>query len=96
MMKTFTVLAALAAVLTMSAPASAQNTPVPAETGHWEWRTRPSYGPRAPLRAPVRVWIPAEAASASEQAKSANCDCAMMHASAEKAADCMKMDKPAS
>lgn len=95
-MKTFTVLAALAAALTMSAPAFAQDTTPPPETGHWEWRSQPSYGPRAPLRAPVRVWVPANAAAASEQAKSANCDCAMMHASAEKATDCMKMDKAGS
>lgn len=95
-MKTFTILATLAAVFTVSAPAFAQNTTTPAETGHWEWRSQPSYGPRAPLRAPVRVWVPANAATASKEAKSANCDCAMMHASVEKAADCMKMDKAAS
>lgn len=95
MMKTLTVLAALAAVFTVSAPAFAQNTTTPAETGHWEWRSQPNYGPRAPLRAPVRVWIPATA-TASKEAKPANCDCAMMHGSAEKAADCMEMGKTAS
>lgn len=95
-MKTFTVLAALAAVFTVSAPALAQNTAPPAETGHWEWRSQPSFGPRAPLRAPVRVWVPANAAAASTEAKPANCDCAMMHASAEQAADGMEMDKAGS
>lgn len=28
--------------------------------GRYEWRSPPSYGPRAPLRAPVRVWVPAK------------------------------------
>lgn len=94
-MKTFTVLAALAVAFAVSAPGFAQDTTTSPQTGHWEWRSQPSYGPRAPLRAPVRVWVPANAAAASGQTKSANCDCAMMHASAENAADCMKMDKPA-
>lgn len=26
--------------------------------GHWAWRPAPSYGPRAPVRAPVRIWVP--------------------------------------
>lgn len=26
--------------------------------GHYEWRARPQYGPRAPLLPPVRVWVP--------------------------------------
>lgn len=95
-MKTLTVLAAMAAVLTVSAPAFAQNTTPPAETGHWEWQSQPSYGPRAPLRAPKRVWVPAASETAAKDDKSGNCDCAMMHASAGKAADCMKMDKSAS
>lgn len=30
-----------------------------ATAGRYEWRTSPSYGPRAPLRAPQRVWVPA-------------------------------------
>lgn len=77
-MKTFTVLAALAAVITVSAPAFAQNTTAPAEAGHWEWRSQPSHGPRAPLRAPVRFWVPANAATVSKEAKPANCDCAIL------------------
>ena len=27
------------------------------KTGRWVWRARPQYGPRAPLQAPVRVWV---------------------------------------
>lgn len=29
------------------------------KTGRWVWRTRPTYGPRAPMPAPERVWIEA-------------------------------------
>lgn len=27
------------------------------KTGHWVWRARPQYGPRAPFQAPERVWL---------------------------------------
>ena len=27
------------------------------KTGRYVWRSRPQYGPRAPLQAPVRVWV---------------------------------------
>jgi len=105
-MKTLTLLAAIAAAFTVSAPAFAQDTTTPVEThkahsasaeaGHWEWQSQPSYGPRAPLRAPKRVWVPAASETAAKDDKAGNCDCGMMHASAGKAADCMKMDKSAS
>lgn len=29
------------------------------KTGRWEWRSRPQYGPRAPLQPPVQVWVEA-------------------------------------
>ena len=29
--------------------------------GHWAWRPASSYGPRAPVRAPIRVWLPDKA-----------------------------------
>ncbi len=28
------------------------------QAGHWEWKTPPSYGPRAPLPVSHRVWVP--------------------------------------
>ena len=27
------------------------------KTGRYVWRSRPQYGPHAPLQAPVRVWV---------------------------------------
>lgn len=92
-MKALTILAGLMAAVTLSVPAFAQDTTTPAETGHWEWRAQPNYGPRGPMRPPVRVWVPANVASASNEARTSNCDCGMMHASAKKAAECMEMDK---
>lgn len=92
-MKTISIIAALAATFAASAPAFAQEAAPAASAGHYEWRAQPQYGPRAPLRAPVRVWVPANTAG---NAQSANCDCAMMHGSAEQADDCMKMGKSAS
>lgn len=63
------------------------------QSGHYEWQSVPQYGPRAPLAAQRRVWVPA-----TEQA--ANCDCNMMKMSSADAADCMKqmhgMAQPAS
>lgn len=92
-MKTISIIAALAATFTVTIPAFAQETAAAASAGHYEWRAQPQYGPRAPLRAPVRVWVPANAA---KNAKAADCDCAMMHGSAEQADDCMKMGMSAS
>lgn len=62
------------------APAFAQGD---ATQGHYEWRQAPQYGPRAPLQAPRRVWVP----DATQMADS-NCD--MMKMSNAAAADCMK------
>jgi hypothetical protein len=50
------------------------------QSGHYEWRQSPNYGPRAPFTGPRRVWVP-------DAPKMANCDCDMMKMSA---ADCMK------
>ncbi len=71
-------LAALAAALSFSAPAWAGDQ-TNAPQGHWEWRSAPQFGPKAPLTAPRRVWVP-------DTAQMANCDCDMMKMSA---ADCM-------
>lgn len=47
--------------------------------GHYEWHQVPQFGPKAPLTAPRRVWVP-------DAQQIANCDCDMMKVSA---ADCM-------
>lgn len=69
--------AASFAVLAITHPALAQSEPA----GHWEWRNRPVAGPvRSFPAGPVRVWVPHKALGM------ADCDCAMMKASA---AECM-------
>lgn len=73
------VLIAVAASALSIAPAFAQGE-APARQGHYEWRSMPQYGPRAPLAAQRRVWVP-------DAPQMANCDCDMMKMSA---ADCMK------
>lgn len=50
------------------------------QSGHYEWRQSPNYGPRAPFTSPRRVWVP-------DAPQMANCNCDMMKMSA---ADCMK------
>lgn len=79
--------AAMAAALASSAsayPAFADTTPSP-QTGHFEWRTQPSYGPRAPTRAPVRVWV------GDPRPMAAGCDCPMMRGTQAQASACMGM-----
>lgn len=79
--------AAMAAALASSAsaiPAFADTTSA-SQTGHFEWRTQPSYGPRAPTRAPVRVWV------GDARPMAAGCDCAMMHGTPAQASACMGM-----
>lgn len=48
--------------------------------GHYEWRSAPQYGPRAPMQAPKRVWV-------QDHAQMAKRICDMMKMSP---ADCMK------
>lgn len=67
-MKTILTLAALAAALAGTSAASAHE----AAPGHWEWRTKPSFGPKAIAPSLGRVWVKD---SGSELA---NCDCSMM------------------
>lgn len=87
-MKVFTWAAGVAAVLTSltAAPsafaADSMQTP---STGHYEWRAQPTYGPRTPTRAPVRVWV------SDGMAMAAGCDCGMMRGSKAQAADCTAM-----
>ncbi len=54
-MKTRFVVAAVTAAFSFAGAASA--APADVSTGHYEWRAAPSYGPRAPLAAPQRVWV---------------------------------------
>lgn len=87
-MKNFKQVAAIAAALTVLAstsPAFAADTAPASPTGHYEWRGQPSFGPRAPTRAPIRVWVGDIGPTV------ANCDCAMMHASAVQATACVTM-----
>lgn len=79
--------AAMATALASSAsaiPAFADTAPA-SQTGHFEWRTQPSYGPRAPTRAPVRVWV------GDARPMAAGCDCPMMRGAQTQALACMGM-----
>lgn len=81
-MKTFKIAAAIIAVAASAftvAPAFAQGA-ASSSKGHYEWRTAPQYGPRAPLQTQRRVWVP-------DAPQMANCNCDMMKMNA---ADCMK------
>lgn len=66
---------ALASFVSAVSPAAAQTAPVAAGTGHYEWRVAPSYGPKAPIRAPIRVWVGPQSPAAADLAA---CDCSMM------------------
>ncbi len=73
-----TIILAAVAVLSVASVASAA-TPA-TQTGHWEWVTSPSFGPRSPLATNRRVWVSGDQQSA--------CNCAMMDQAAEA---CMSM-----
>lgn len=78
-MKMMFTAAAMFAAATAAAPALAQD----ASGGHYEWQTRQVPGPnKSGITQRVRVWVK------DDPAKTASCDCAMMHDKA-KAADCM-------
>ncbi len=83
-MKTIVRAATIAATIILSATTSvafAADAQAPSPTGHFEWRSQPSYGPRSPTRSPIRVWVSDSKTMASD------CDCAMMRGS--DAAACM-------
>lgn len=86
-MKTINLSAATIAValstLAITAPAFAQGAASSQAQGHYEWQRAPQYGPRAPLQAPRRVWVP-------DATQVASCNCDMMKMSSTAAADCMK------
>ena len=73
------ILAAMAAALSVAAPAWADASHSSTQ-GHYEWRSVPQYGPRATGPVRQRVWV-------ADHAQMANCDCDMMKMSS---ADCMK------
>lgn len=50
------------------------------QSGHYEWKSVPQYGPRATGPVQRRVWVP-------DTKQVASCDCDMMKMNA---ADCMK------
>jgi hypothetical protein len=75
-MKSILTLAAIAAALAGATVASAQDK----VGGHWEWRTAPSFGPKATAPTRTRVWVK------DSDGRVASCDCAMMNADA---AGCM-------
>lgn len=75
-MKNFAFSAAAAAAFTALAayaPASAHPMGEGASTGHYEWQAPAQYGPRTPLRAPVRKWVSNQPA-ASEGVGGPYCD----------------------
>ncbi|WP_223262987.1 hypothetical protein [Sphingobium sp. SCG-1] len=79
------VAAIIAASLSMFtfAPAFAQSDASAAAQGHYEWRQAPQYGPRAPLQAARRVWVP-------DAMHMASCACDLMKMSGTAATACMK------
>jgi hypothetical protein len=79
-MKTLlTIVAALAAFTAVSSTSAHDS-----KTGHYEWQSRPGFGPnKSNLPSRVQVWV-------SDAPKVASCDCAMMGDSAM-SADCMAM-----
>jgi hypothetical protein len=86
-MKTFKTVAAIVAASISAftiAPAFARGDAASQAQGHYEWQRAPQSGPRAPLQAPRRVWIP-------DATQVASCDCDMMKMSGTAAAGCMKV-----
>jgi hypothetical protein len=67
-MKTFFMLAAVAAALAATSAASANE----AAGGHWEWRSQPNFGPKSTGPSRVRVW------EKDRGNDVANCDCPTM------------------
>lgn len=82
-MKTLLSIAAAFVAITSASVAFAHDVSTVGTTGHYEWQSRPTVGPRAPLTAPTRIWV-------RDTKEVASCDCAMMHVAAM-SADCMAM-----
>ena len=84
-MKTFKIAAAIVAASISAftvAPAFALGDAASPAQGHYEWQRAPQSGPRAPLQAPRRVWVP-------DATQVAACNCDMMKMSSTAAAACM-------
>lgn len=77
-MNSFLIRGVMLAALTLGVASTTAFAAV-AHAGHYEWRSSRQVGPRTPLAAPHRVWVPV-----AHQV--ADCDCSMMKMSA---ADCM-------
>lgn len=56
---TTSMLATLAAAVTVPTAANAQDVSIGSNGNHYEWRLPPQNGPRMPLRPPVRVLVDA-------------------------------------
>lgn len=82
-MKTLLPIAAALAAITSASVAFAHDAQPNGASGHYEWQSRPTIGPRAPLSAPTRAWV-------SDTKEVASCDCTKMHETAM-SADCMAM-----
>lgn len=83
-MKTLLSIAAALAALTSASVAFAHDAAATSSSGHYEWQSRPTFGPnKSNIPSQVRVWV-------KDVADVASCDCGMMHETAM-AADCMAM-----
>lgn len=83
-MKTLLSMAAAFAAFTSASVAFAHDATSTSISGHYEWQSRPVFGPnKLNLPTQVRVWV-------SDSANVARCDCAMMHETAM-SAKCMAM-----
>ena len=88
-MKIITLSSALAvafiSTFAISLPVMARDSVSTEQSGHFEWRNAPSFGPKAISRR-VQVWV-------GPPKMAANCDCSMMKAGQAEAAACMGMPK---
>ena len=83
-MKTLLSIAAAFAAFASASVAFAHDTTTTSISGHYEWQSRPVFGPnKFNLTTQVQVWV-------KDSADLASCDCAMMHQAA-KSAECMAM-----
>ena len=69
--------------LAVSSPAMAGDTAAAEQTGHYEWRNTPNYGPRA-VPGRVRVWV-------GQPHMAKNCDCSMDKVAQSEPAACIGM-----
>ncbi len=80
-MKTLLSIAAALAAITSASVAFAHDAQPSSATGHWEWQSRPTFGPnKSNLPPQLRVWVK------DSSVEVASCNCDMMKMSA---ADCM-------